>query len=228
MIPRQSLLAYSLVVLLAIEASSAFAVRRSPQQQQQANTSAEETAFKAAENERSDPQLRIKLLESFVLAYPHSDLLPGVYHDISWTYLATENFVQAVASLDKFLSLGDDLPPDTRIGGLLGRAQAFYIGLWCGEKQFQLPEALAKAKAEAQEGLNLVGQRQRPPDITDAQFLNQTLNVKEVFQSILAIGTSRGLKESDYGSCKGVVDPGRFSRVIGDIDSQEQQTPRVR
>jgi len=167
------------------------------QQQQQAKpnyTLAEYNAYQAAHNEK-DPQMKLKALDDFVMKYPGSALLFYVYGDYFQTYNALKNYPKTIEYVDKFLALPDAAKPEqigTRLQAFGYRSQAMLYG--SGDKDLQTPEAYTKAKDAAAQGLQALGQWQKPQGMTDDQFATSKKGLGVLFNSVAGIAQS-GLKD---------------------------------
>jgi tetratricopeptide (TPR) repeat protein len=171
----------------------AVAAGAAPQDQQQKPnyTLAEYNAYQAAHNEK-DPQARIKSLDDFVSKYPMSALIPYIYRDYYLTYYQLKNYPQTIEYVDRLLTLGDKIDLGTRLEALIARAQASFYG--SGDKALQTPEAYTKAKEAAAQGLQTLGQWQKPQNMTDEQFGTQKKSIGLLFDSVAGIAAS-GLKD---------------------------------
>jgi tetratricopeptide (TPR) repeat protein len=171
----------------------AVAAGGAPQDQQQKPnyTLAEYNAYQAAHNEK-DPQAKIKSLDDFVSKYPMSALIPYVYRDYYLTYYQLKNYPQTIEYVDRLLALGDKVDLGTRLESLVARAQAYFVG--SGDKALQTPEAYTKAKDAAIQGLQTLGQWQKPQNMTDEQFGTQKKSIGLLINSVAGIAAS-GLKD---------------------------------
>jgi len=179
-------------------ATSGTRVWAAPQDQAKpAYTLPEYNAYQAAHMEK-DPANKIKLLDDFVAKYPMSALLMFVYNDYYTDYYAQKNYPKTLEYIDKLLALGDKVDIGTRIQSLAYRAQAFFAG--SSMKELQTPDALAKARDAAADGLKTLAAWQKPDKMTDDQFANQKKSLGFVFDSVAGISES-SLK--DYKAAQG-------------------------
>ena len=221
---RKSVVGGSLGIVLAMAIGTAWAV---PQDQQTnpSNAVSERDAYQAAHDEK-DAQARIKRLDEFVLKYPDSALMADVYQDYYLTYFWMMSYVQSMTYADKFLSLGDRLELDARMLALETRAVAYSASC---DSALQTPEAAVKAKDAATQGQQTLSQWKKPENLTDEQFAAGKVSFGMIFNSAAGIAESR-LKGENVVCAPPPTqpDPGRFDRVINDILSEQQKSPRVR
>jgi len=184
-------------IAAALVMSAAAATWAAPQEQQaQAKpnyTLAEYNAYMDAHGEK-DPQARIKKLDDFVMKFPGSALMMYIYGDYDATYFSLKNYPKTIEYVDKLLAL-PMVDIGTRLQTLGYRAQASLYG--SGEKELQTPEAYTKSKDAAAQGLQTLGQWQKPANMTDDQFANNKKVLGVLFNSVAGIAES-GLK--DYKS----------------------------
>jgi len=184
-------------IAAALVMSAAAATWAAPQEQQaQAKpnyTLAEYNAYMDAHGEK-DPQARIKKLDDFVMKFPGAALMMYIYGDYDATYFSLKNYPKTIEYVDKLLAL-PMVDIGTRLQTLGYRAQASLYG--SGEKELQTPEAYTKSKDAAAQGLQTLGQWQKPANMTDDQFANNKKVLGVLFNSVAGIAES-GLK--DYKS----------------------------
>jgi tetratricopeptide (TPR) repeat protein len=166
------------------------------QQQKPNYTLAEYNAYQAAHNEK-DPQMKLKDLDDFVMKFSGSALLMYIYGDYEGTYFALKNYPKTIENADKLLAL-PNVDLGTRLQTLGYRAQAMLYG--SGDKELQTQDSYTKAKDAAAQGLQTLGQWQKPQNMTDDQFNNNKKALGVLFNSVAGIAQS-GLK--DY---KGAAD----------------------
>ena len=163
--------------------------------------------YEAAHNE-SSPPLRVRLLDAWVRDYPQSPLMPYTYRDYYLAYFSVGDYVRAIAYVDKEVGLGDKVDVSTRLEALTVRTQSFLSG--CG-LELQSAEAYAQAKAAAALGKQLLGQWDKDPAITEAQFADRKERLDAQFDSVIALGQNNG-KTGDR-SCK-PPDPSNLSDLV--------------
>ena len=156
-----------------------------------AYTLPEYNQYKAADAEQN-PQMKIKMLDDFVKAYPMSSLLPYVYRDYYLTNYALKNFTAVTEYADRMLALGDKVDTQGRLEALVARAQGFYVGQ--SDKALQTPEAMNKARDAANMGLKTLEEWKKPDAVTADQFEMQKKGMRVQFDTILAV-TSTSLKD---------------------------------
>jgi hypothetical protein len=210
--------------------------RTTPQdsQQNQLDTTAEDGAYQLAHNENS-AQAKIKLLDDFVAKYPDSGLLPDVYRDYYLTYFATENYPQVIDYADKLVALGDKVSIDSRILALVSREVAYSAG--CTDPGLRTPDAYAKATDAGRLGLQLIGQWQKPENLTDEQFAAGKKSFAIIFHGVTEMGES-GLA-GQMVICTPAPSPDRratppydgrklFDHLIDDLKTEQRRSPAVR
>jgi tetratricopeptide (TPR) repeat protein len=196
----------SVALLVGFSGNSLWAA---PQDQaaKPAYTLPEYNAYQAAHMEK-DPANKIKLLDDFVTKYPMSALLIYAYNDYYQAYYAQKNYPKTLDYIDKLLALGDKVDIGTKIQALAYRAQAFFAG--SSMKELQTPDALAKARDAAADGLKTLATWMKPATMTDDQFDKQKKSLGFVFNSVAGISES-SLKDykAAQGSFKGAlaIDP---------------------
>jgi len=209
-------------VVLSMAGGPAWTV---PQEQQNPPSSAERITYQTARDEK-DAQAKIKLLDDFAARYPESTLAPSIYQDYYGAYFSLNNYPQAATYADKFLALGDKADFDSRMLALETREIAYSVGR-C-DSAFQTPEASAKARDAATQGLQMLDQWQKPANLTGEQFAAAKASFGIILHSAAADAESR--LKGDAVVCYQAPqhDPGRLDRMIDEILSERRQTPRVR
>lgn len=183
--------------LMATSAAATWAVPQDQQQQAKPNyTLAEYNAYQAAHGEK-DPQMKLKDLDDFVSKYPMSALMLYIDGDYYITYYGLKNYPKTIEYVDKLLAL-PNVDLGTKLQSLGYRAQAMLYG--SGDKDLQTADAYTKAKDAAGQGLQTLGQWQKPQGMTDDQFATNKKGLGVLFNSVAGIAES-GLK--DY---KGAAD----------------------
>ena len=180
-------------IAAALVISAAAVTWAAPQEQQQQKpnyTLAEYNAYMDAHNEK-DPQAKIKKLDDFVMKFAGSALMLYIYGDYDATYFSLKNYPKTIEYADKLLAL-PMVDIGTRLQTLGYRAQASLYG--SGEKELQTPEAYTKAKDAAAQGLQTLGQWQKPQNMSDEQFANNKKVLGVLFNSVAGIAES-GLKD---------------------------------
>ena len=179
-------------IAAALVISAAAVTWAAPQEQQQKPnyTLAEYNAYMDAHNEK-DPQAKIKKLDDFVMKFSGSALMLYIYGDYDATYFSLKNYPKTIEYADKLLAL-PMVDIGTRLQTLGYRAQASLYG--SGEKELQTPEAYTKAKDAAAQGLQTLGQWQKPQNMSDEQFANNKKVLGVLFNSVAGIAES-GLKD---------------------------------
>jgi hypothetical protein len=151
------------------------------------------------------------------------------------------NYSQSVAYTDKFLALGDKalgnpdsqhLSPEeyaaaverVRLEALTSRAVAYAVG--CADDALRTPEALAKAKEAAAQGLDLLSHLPKNPMQTDEEFASGKAKMQMMFASAVRIADSR--LKGEPVSCLPPPPPppppyARFDHVIQDLLNEEHQ-----
>lgn len=229
-----------LVIVLAMTSSTA---RANPQDQSKPPYSFEEfKAFQAVTTEE-DLQTRIKLLDGFTAKYPDSALMAYVYREYYSDYFSQPNYPQSVAYTDKFLALGDKalVNPDprqsleeyaaavgrVRLDALTLRAMAYAVG--CADDALRTPEASAKAKEAAEQGLDLLSQLLKLPGLTDEEFASTKAKMEMSFASAARIADAR-LKDEPVDclplpppSPPGPAPGATFEHLIQELLNEEHQ-----
>jgi len=207
------------------------------QELNQLDTSPENDAYQAAHNE-SNAQTKIKLLDNFAAKYPDSALLPQIYRDYYLTYFTSGNYPHVIDYADKLVALGDKLDVDSRMLALVSREVAYSAS--CSDPALRTPEAYAKARDAGREGLQMLGQWQKPGNLTDEQFAAEKKSFQIILNDVAGMAES-GLAGSAVNCMVSTPAPNRtsspartpydrsnFDRMINDIKEQERQSPRVR
>jgi hypothetical protein len=198
----------------------------------------------AAENAEKDLQAKIKLLDGFTANYPDSSLIPFVYTDYYQIYFSLQKYPDAVAYTDKLLALGDKVIPDPsgfqspeefarevvreHLRALTLRAMAYAVG--CADIALQTPEASAKAKDAAAEGLRLLNQLSKNTDVIDEEIVSRRASYEMTFASTVRIADS--YLKGDPVDCVPLPPPSqppvppnvRFDRFIQDMLNEERRT----
>jgi hypothetical protein len=209
------------------------------QQQTQPDTLVEYNAYQAAHNE-SDAQAKIKLLDELAAKYPDLPLLPSallqqIYSDYYQAYFSTENYPKVIEYADKLVALGDTVDIDSRMLALVSREVSYSAG--CSDPGLRTPEAYMKARDAGRQGLEILGQWQRPENVTFEQFDAEKKSFRIILNGVTDMAES-GL-EGHAVNCAAPMpvaaaaprtpyDGRNFDRMINDIKDQERQSPRVR
>ena len=156
-----------------------------------AYTLAEYNAYKAADAEQN-PQQKIKLLDDFVKQYPNSTLLPYIYRAYYLTDYALKNFAGTLEYADRQVALGDKIDAQGRLEAQVARAQAFYVA--SGDKAFQTPDVLTKARDSSAQGLKTLADWKKPDALAADQYEQQKKGYTVLFNTIAAM-TSMSLKD---------------------------------
>jgi hypothetical protein len=193
-----------------------------PQTQPAGYTQAEYDAYVAANNQQA--------LDAFVANYPNSALLPYIYRAFYLTYFRLRNYPQMLQYLDKILALDDRIDFGMRMETLAARAQGYTIG--CGDDALRTFEGYTEAKEAANQGLQALRRWQKPSDMTDQQFAEQSKALESLFNTAADVAKA-GLEDPQANPCKTLLqappsDPGKFDRMIAQILVEERQAPRVR
>src|ERR1700682_3215807 len=139
---------------------AAQAAQAAPQDQAKpAYTLAEYNAYKAADAEQN-PQQKIKLLDDFVKQYPNSTLLPYIYRAYYLTDYALKNFAGTLEYADRQGGVGGTVDTQGRLEAQVARAQAYYVA--SGDKAFQTPDVLTKARDSSAQGLKTLDDWKKP------------------------------------------------------------------
>ena len=215
-------------VVLTMTACMTWAAQdQQTQQRKSLPTLAELNAYKSAHNE-TDAQAKIKMLNELVIKYPDvanpdSGLTLDIYRDYYRTYALLGKYPETIAYVDTFLASGGDiLPPAERGESLYVRSQAYFQG--CRSSAFHSPDAYLKARDAAAQGLQvlqILGQGQKSQNLSE-----QMVTVySQRFSSVLGIAES-GLTDpkSDYCEAASAPDPGKFNRMVDQINSDEHQS----
>jgi len=169
---------------LLILPGGAAALRGLPQDQaKQSYTMAEYNAFQAAAGEKDAAQ-QIKLLDDFAAKWPNSTLLPYVYQTYWTNYTQQKKYPQVIQYTEKYLALGDNVPPENRLQNQLQAAYWHSVAfeLAYNPKDPNSKDYLTKGRDIAVQGLQRLNQLPKPDNLTDAQFADQ---VKKPVSNIL-------------------------------------------
>jgi tetratricopeptide (TPR) repeat protein len=229
---RQTAVA-GLACLCALIATGA--ARSAPQEepQNEPNASAERAAYQAARNE-GDAQTKIKLLDDFVEKYPDSPLMPDAYRDYYQAYFAAENYPKTIEFADRFVDLRDKLDADSRMMALVTREVAYFAA--CNDSALRTPEAYTKARDAGRQGLELLGQWQKPENVSGEQFDAEKKSFEIILTGVTTMAES-GLEGRQVSCLAPKTPPGSpqapndgriFDRMIKDIQEQQRQSPRVK
>ena len=185
-----------------------------------------QTEYSASQAVKSEQDL-----DQFIANYPDSVLLPSVYRTFYLAYWRLNSYAEAILYVDKLLALGEKVDVETRLEALVTRAQAFVNG--CQIEALQTPEAYARARDTATQGLQTISEWQKPANLTDEQYVAEKKSTAIIFDAAAAMGKS-GLSDPKV-ACKSPLtpsvaapDPGRFDRMINEILQEQRQTSRVR
>jgi hypothetical protein len=141
----------------------------------------EYNAYQAEHNEQN-PANKIKMADDFVAKYPMSTLMKYVYTDYYLAYYAQKNYAKTFEYVDKLLPLVDPTDLGTRLTALAARAQAYFAA--SGDKAFQTPDVVTKARDAAADGLKTLSAWQKPMGWTDDQFAMQKQKLGFVFDTV--------------------------------------------
>lgn len=173
------------------------------QDAQQANqaspsyTMPEYNAYQAAANEK-DAKQRIKLLDDFVAKFPNSSLLNYVYPAYWDAYGQLRNYPKVIEYTEKFLAMGDKNPVPNRLTAAYQHSVALEPGY--NPKDPGAKDYLTKGRDIAQQGLTLLGQFQKPANMTDDQFNDQVKKPVSV-----TLQSSIGWADLQLKDCSGAV-----------------------
>jgi hypothetical protein len=220
-----------LTVVFSVAVGLAWSV---PQDQQQTPSTAEVDAYQAARSE-NDTQAKLKLLDDLVTKYPHSALLPEIYRDYYQTYFAVENYPQVINYADKLLDFGDKVDVDSHILALVSREVAYSAS--CGDPELRTPQAYEKARDAGRLGLQLIGQWQKPENVSDEQFAAGKNSFSIIFHDLTEMAES-GLLGLTV-RCLPAPSPDRkasppydrrklFDRMIDELKTEQRESPQVR
>jgi tetratricopeptide (TPR) repeat protein len=157
-------------------------------------TLAEFNAYQAIVAEK-DPQNQIKSLDDFVQKYPSAelrDLLPFVYKAYYADYNNLKNYTQAFVYVDKMLGLGEQINAYDRLAALAARATPYVQA--SADKTLETPDAYAKARDAAAQGLQTLDQWQKPANTSDDAFKKAKQALGELFDTTAGIADT-GLKD---------------------------------
>ena len=209
------------------------------QQQTHPDTLAELSAYQQAHNE-SDAQTKIKLLDDFAAKYPDLALLPSsllqqIYRDYYQAYFSTENYPKVIEYADKLVGLGDTVDIDSRMLALVSREVSYSAG--CSDSGLRTPEAYTKTRDAGRQGLEILGQWQKPENVTVEQFDAEKKSFRIILNGVTDMAES-GLEghtvncpvpqPAAASASPKPYDGRNFDRMINDIKEQERLSPRVR
>ncbi|HWZ57069.1 MAG TPA: hypothetical protein VNZ63_13425 [Verrucomicrobiae bacterium] len=141
-------------------------------------------AFIYADKEK-DPHTKIKLLDSWVAQHSDSTLMPFAYYDYIVAYSAISDYPQVIVYADKLLALGTKIDANSRLVTLADRAGAYRSG--CNANAFQTPEAYKEAKDAAHQGLQTLGEWQKPVAMSDEEFRTNKSSFEMLFNAVSRI-----------------------------------------
>lgn len=154
-------------------------------------TLAEYNAYKDADGEKN-PQQKVAKLDAFVKQYPNSTLMPYVYRDYYLTDYTLKDYPGTIEYCDKQIALGDKIDIQGRLEAQVARAQAYYVGQ--SDAALQTPDAEAKARDAAVQGLRTLDDWKKPDAMAEDQYSQQLKSFKVLLNTIGAI-TSASLKD---------------------------------
>lgn len=192
--------------------------------QNQADASAEQSAYQAAHNEK-DQQAKIKLLDDFVSAYPDSPLLPQAYRDRYEAYFLMGEYRQAIDYADKFAALGDKVDVNMRVLAIITREVAYSAD--CSHPELRVQNAYTKARDAGRQGLALLAQWHKPENLSQEQFDAEKKSFAIILSQVTQMAEA-GLAGRNISCPANPPDPGNFEQMIRDIQEQEEQSPNVR
>lgn len=195
---------YFLTAFLSVVLLASTAVAQTGSKDKPLYTQPELKAFLAQMAERN-PTTKIKLLDDFSARFPDSSLMPYAYEFYYEAYYSLHDYPQTIAYVDEYLAVapksGDPYygfslgwPPeiksgDHRFDALLARASAYAAD--CNDSVLQTPEAAAKAKDAAAEGLVLLKELPTPRGASDGEYASSIKPLGLIFESSAAIAASR-------------------------------------
>ena len=141
-------------------------------------TPAEYNAYTACANDRAAAS-RVKCLDDFVAKFPESSLMPYANQAYLNAYNGLRNFPKVIEYADKVLSLGDKLELGSRLTALYLRTLAFHSSF--NPRAADASSQASKARAAAQDGLQVLEQLPKPEQMTPEQFEQQKLQPKTLF-----------------------------------------------
>jgi hypothetical protein len=134
-----------------------------------------------AHNEK-DPHTKIKLLDSWVPQNSDSALLPFAYYDYVMAYSSVSDYPKVIVYADKLLAMGTKIDLEGRLQTLVARAEAYRSG--CSDNSFQTPEAYNEAKDAANQGLQTLGEWQKPVPMSDEEYRTSKSNHEMLFRTV--------------------------------------------
>ncbi len=163
-------------------------------------TLAEYDAYKACEGE-TNPQARVKCLDSFVSAYPASTLLPYAFRIYYTTYAQLKDSNKKVVEYaDKMLALGTEkVDASTRLEAAYTGTTHFYGAYNAKAPEAEKSKDLNAALSRARTGLEIVGGLKKPESVTDEQFAANLKQLRAIFHH--AVGYA-SLELKDYAGAK--------------------------
>lgn len=167
---RKAFLAGAVAILLAAVAPLSA--------QEQSYTPDEYRAYQAAASE-TVAATKLQKLDGFLEQYPKSALKPYILAEYLKTYQGMKEPARVIASADKVLSL-PDLDSNTRLQFLYPRTVNYIQGAEGADH--------SRARAAAEEGLQIASGLQAPQGMTPEQLAEQIKPVKMVF--LTAIGSA--------------------------------------
>lgn len=161
---RAAVLFLAVFTVIGIGMPQVFAAQKDKDKNAPKVNKAEEAAYKAFYDARtSPPQMQIQLGEEFVLKFPMSHYLPGVYSQLTSAYYNTGN-------TDKMFEYGDKAiqanPDNANILGLMAMAMSRRIN----SKTLDAPAQYAKAEQYAKHAIELIPTMPKPDGMDDATF----------------------------------------------------------
>ena len=168
-----ALVAFALISMPAprVEAQAA-AAPQAGASQQPAYTMPEYNAFQACKAEK-DPNAVVKCGDDFTSKFPSSTLLQYVYALEYTAYAQLKNYPKDIEFADKVLALGDKADVQTKLGAIQARLQAFAQPGVFDAKAADANDQLTKDRDAALLGSKLLGQLQKPANVTDQQWSAQ-------------------------------------------------------
>lgn len=192
-------IALTALVSLSLPVGAA-ALRGQPQEQpKQSYTMSEYNAFQAAAGEKDLTQ-KIKLLDDFVAKWPSSTLLPYVFQTYWDTYNQQKKYPKVIEYTEKYLALGENVPPENRLQNQLQAAYWHSVAfeLAYNPKDPSAKDYLTKGRDIAMQGIQRLNQLPKPDNLTDAQFADQVK--KPVANVLYSAAGFAGLQLKDYKS----------------------------
>lgn len=162
-------------------------------QDKPAYTPAEYNAYTACANDKVAAS-RVKCLDDFVAKFPDSTLMPFVYRFYYTTYNELRNFPKVIEYADKSLALGDKLEAGSKLEAIYLRTLAFHASF--SDKAPDAQQQAAKARAAAEDGLNVLTQIPKPEQMTPEQFEKQKEGPRTLFTYTIGYAA---LQMKDYG-----------------------------